>query len=162
VVIDAGQDADCDFFDLGNAIRKARIDLNVEVTMPEIRIVSRKVLESDKAASATALAIAVGAVTYQDGGTGTILYLKPSLLNHIPADVLAYGRSDKAFPNDSTAEQWFTESQFESYRALGRWHFDQLSATSLTDLFATAQASVARVDRLRAGAGATRKRRAVV
>ena len=26
----------------------------------------------------------------------------------------------KDFPHDSTAEQWFTESQFESYRRLGQ------------------------------------------
>ncbi len=50
VVIDAGQDGECEFTDLGNAIRKARIDLDVEVTMPDIHIVSRKLLEGDKAA----------------------------------------------------------------------------------------------------------------
>ena len=26
-----------------------------------------------------------------------------------------------AFPHESTADQFFTESQFESYRALGAW-----------------------------------------
>ena len=68
VVIDAGQDGECEFTDLGNAIRKARIDLDVEVTMPDIHIVSRKGLEGDKAASATALAIAVGCIAYPGVG----------------------------------------------------------------------------------------------
>jgi hypothetical protein len=144
VVIDAGQDEDCAFFDLGNAIRKARIDLDVEVAMPEIHIVSRKVLEGDRRASATALAIAVGSIAYPGGGSGKLLYLKPSFLADLPADVLAYGRSDQAFPHDNTADQWFTESQFESYRSLGRWHFDQLESTSLERLFVTAQTRVAR------------------
>ncbi len=144
VVIDAGQDGKCEFTDLGNAIRKARIDLDVEVTMPDIHIVSRKVLEGDKAASATALAIAVGCVAYPGGGTGKILYLKPSFLAELPADVMAYGRSDETFPHDSTANQWFSESQFESYRALGRSHFDQLNSDSLEDLFAAARTAVVR------------------
>jgi hypothetical protein len=112
--------------------------------MPDIHIVSRKVLEGDKTASITALAIAVGGISYPEGGTGKILYLKPSFLSDLPADVLAYGRSDTKFPHDSTANQWFSESQFESYRALGRWHFDQLESNTLETLFAKARASVAR------------------
>jgi hypothetical protein len=144
VVIDAGQDGECEFFDLGNAIRKARIDLNVEVSMPDIHIVSRKELQDHKAGSATALAIAVGSITYPGGAKGEILYLKPTFLAELPADVLAYGRSHKAFPHDNTAHQWFSESQFESYRALGRWHFDHLAAASLEDLFAAARTAVAR------------------
>ena len=71
--------------------------------------------------------------------------MKPSFLPHLPADVLAYGRSDDTFPHDSTAEQWFTESQFESYRALGRWHFNQLESKSLEALFKTAEDTVERV-----------------
>ena len=36
-----------------------------------------------------------------------------------PDDVLAYRRMHPDFPHDPTADQFFTESQFESYRALG-------------------------------------------
>jgi len=36
-----------------------------------------------------------------------------------PADVKAYAAADAKFPHDGTLNQWFTESQFESYRALG-------------------------------------------
>jgi hypothetical protein len=32
--------------------------------------------------------------------------------------VYNYQSSSPAFPNESTADQWFSESQFESYRAL--------------------------------------------
>src|SRR5208337_1150167 len=42
VVVDAGHDAGGTFSDLGHAIRKARIDLNVEVTMLPMRIFSRQ------------------------------------------------------------------------------------------------------------------------
>jgi hypothetical protein len=36
-------------------------------------------------------------------------------------DIIAYLRAHKDFPHQSTAEQWFDESQLESYRALGYW-----------------------------------------
>ncbi len=157
VVIDAGQDGECEFFDLGNAIRKARIDLNVEVAVPDIHIVSRKVLEDHKAGSAAALAIAVGCIAYPGGGKGKLLYLKPTFLAELPADVLAYGRSHKTFPHDNTAHQWFSESQFESYRTLGRWHFDQLAADSLENLFAAARTAVARVSATKRAHRGTRK-----
>jgi hypothetical protein len=34
-------------------------------------------------------------------------------------DVLSYAVSHRTFPHDTTANQFFSESQFESYRALG-------------------------------------------
>ena len=34
--------------------------------------------------------------------------------------------ANKAFPHESTIEQWFSESQFESYRALGYHILEQL------------------------------------
>ena len=36
-----------------------------------------------------------------------------------PMDVGNYASSSPTFPHESTADQWFGESQFESYRALG-------------------------------------------
>jgi hypothetical protein len=36
------------------------------------------------------------------------------------ADVRQYGIENKAFPQQSTVDQWFDEAQFESYRQLGR------------------------------------------
>jgi len=41
-------------------------------------------------------------------------------LPNVPGDVQNYKLQHANFPHDSTAEQWFTESQFESYRALGQ------------------------------------------
>jgi hypothetical protein len=63
---------------------------------------------------------AVGAITYADGSPGRLIYLKSSLTgNDEPADVLGYHKKVAQFPHESTADQWFDESQFESYRALG-------------------------------------------
>jgi hypothetical protein len=69
----------------------------------------------------------VGTVDYpptatEPGFTGEILYIKLSLptgIGALPADVLAFAKEESAFPHQPTADQWFTESQFESYRQLG-------------------------------------------
>ena len=50
---------------------------------------------------------------------GTLVYLKPTLIGDEPVDVANYARSHVTFPQQSTAEQWFDEAQFESYRVLG-------------------------------------------
>ena len=47
------------------------------------------------------------------------MYLKSSLTGDEPGDVLNYKKEDAPFPHDTTLNQWFTESQFESYRRLG-------------------------------------------
>ena len=54
-----------------------------------------------------------------DAPDGVLVYLTPALGADDPADVQAYARANTAFPHESTADQWFTESQFESYRQLG-------------------------------------------
>jgi hypothetical protein len=50
---------------------------------------------------------------------GWILYLKSSLTGDEPADVIEYRSQFHEFPHQSTADQFFSESQFESYRRLG-------------------------------------------
>ncbi|MGO4212761.1 hypothetical protein AB4043_18290 [Terriglobus sp. YAF25] len=50
---------------------------------------------------------------------GKLLYLKSTLTGDEPADILNYHRVHNAFPFDTTLDQFFTESQFESYRRLG-------------------------------------------
>ena len=45
--------------------------------------------------------------------------MRPLLTGKEPADILSYAKLHSRFPNQSTANQWFKESQFESYRRLG-------------------------------------------
>ena len=51
---------------------------------------------------------------------GTVIYIKSTLKKGMPGDVLHHKLVDSAFPNDTTLNQWFTESDFESYRKLGQ------------------------------------------
>ncbi len=151
VVVDAGQDEKCSFFDLGNAIRKARIDLGANVRMRTMRIRSRQAIESNPGAARDAIGFAVGCIDYPSGPRGRLVYLKPSFLPDIPADVRAYGLANASFPHVTNTEQWFTESEFESYRALGAWQMQQLTEKMVTgtlrDLFAAADEGAALPDK---------------
>ncbi|MCL5045060.1 MAG: hypothetical protein M1336_07220, partial [Deltaproteobacteria bacterium] len=65
---------------------------------------------------------ALAKVTYADcDKISWLLVLKPTLTGDEPEDVLNYHRDHPSFPQESTAEQFFDEAQWESYRKLG-WH----------------------------------------
>lgn len=116
VACDATADPQFQFEDLGNAIRKCRTDLSaeIEIDLGAIR---------QNAARRSRWHCAVGSVRYlddQDGlAVGTLVYLKPSLSGDEPEDLLHYAETHPTFPHESTVDQWFAESQFESYRKLG-------------------------------------------
>ena len=46
-----------------------------------------------------------------------------------PIDIYNYAATNQMFPHESTGDQWFSESQFESYRMLGlhtiEWIYQQ-------------------------------------
>jgi hypothetical protein len=51
---------------------------------------------------------------------GYILYIKPAYHGtEKSAGIRSYATANPTFPHETTADQWFTESQFESYRSLG-------------------------------------------
>jgi hypothetical protein len=129
LVIDAGCDGECKFSDLGNAIRKIRIDLGVDIVFENgIRITGRSKdcgPKSSRDRDWSPTYCAVGRIHYppvngKEVKHGTLIYVKPALCGKEPRDVLAYAEMSKEFPHESTADQFFGESQFESYRQLGR------------------------------------------
>jgi hypothetical protein len=122
VVCDAGCDPRATFEDLGNAIRKIRIDFGISIEFPGgIQIHARE-------AKTPGLYWAAGVIRYGDAdgadvSPGELLYVKPAYYGSAKPpsyDVLSYAESSREFPQESTSDQWFDESQFESYRALGR------------------------------------------
>ncbi|BCA55725.1 hypothetical protein W02_28650 [Nitrospira sp. KM1] len=131
VVSDAGCDQLSRFSDLGNAIRKIRIDLGIEIEMD----VSK--LRRQNSSPFSERHHAIGRIRYDlvDPGapSGLLLYLKPSLSGQEPTDILDYAASHPAFPHESTADQFFDESQFESYRKLGSHIVDEVFRNVKTD-----------------------------
>ena len=56
---------------------------------------------------------------YPDAPAGQPPYFKPTLARDTPSGILNYAAGNPGFPHQSTADQCFDESQFESYRKLG-------------------------------------------
>jgi hypothetical protein len=124
VVSDCGADPDLGFEDIGTAIRRCRIDFGAEIDL--------KIDTYAKGPDGLGtIHCSVGTIRYQDehlrmlglnpatDAIGTILWIKPSVTALSSADVRQYGRAHGDFPQQSTLEQWYDESQFESYRNLG-------------------------------------------
>jgi hypothetical protein len=158
VISDAGQDPGCSFEDLGNAVRKIRIDLGVPIEFdPPICIYTRS---DDERRNRRGRYCAIGRIKYScvdnppaaekfgesvpspiellgdsdspsaeeigeagpsSGGVqdGIIIYIKPAFYETEPRDIYQYAKANLGFPHESTADQFFSESQLESYRALG-------------------------------------------
>jgi hypothetical protein len=119
VASDSGEDHAYKFSDLGNAIEKCRADLGVSIEELDL-----EPLELQGSSDRSARHFSVGRIRYSDadGPTapdGILLYLKSSLTGDEPTDVSSYKADHPMFPHQSTSDQWFDESQFESYRALG-------------------------------------------
>ena len=57
---------------------------------------------------------------------GIIIYIKPACYGDEPRDIYEYFKGSETFPHESTADQFFSESQFESYRMLGAYTMEIL------------------------------------
>jgi hypothetical protein len=74
---------------------------------------------------------ATGRIFYADvdgegAPVGEFVYIKPVFYGGEPQDIYNYAMTNEAFPHQSTGDQWFSESQFESYRALGEYTVSQI------------------------------------
>jgi hypothetical protein len=133
VVSDGGCDPKFSFDDLGNALRKIRTDLGVPIEIDGHQMFPRAEPGAPlRAGSYVATAtIRYSAVDGNDSSKdGLLVYVKPSVYDEkdLPRDVYNYAQESETFPHESTSDQFFSESQFESYRALGRHVFDVICA----------------------------------
>lgn len=139
--VDCGADPEPCFADVGDAIRRCRIDFGVDIDLKVGNFVA------GETAAAARQHFVVGTITYSRRHaealgwtdlkdlTGSIIWLKPSLLNGDPAEVRQYAIENGAFPQQSTADQWFDEAQFESYRRLGEACAEELVTARKGSLF---------------------------
>jgi hypothetical protein len=155
VAADCGADPRPCFQDLGDVIRRCRIDFGAEFEL-DITPLARG--EKEKLAKQH---FAVGTIVYSRehaaalkweyvpdtalspeendirelaSRTATIILFKPALTDkNESADVRQYGLENSAFPQQKTLDQWYDEAQFESYRQLGKLcaqlAFDKLPTT---------------------------------
>lgn len=134
VASDGAQDEKYHFGDLGNAVRKIRIDLGVPIEFANVPIYARSPEGKGKG-----MYWAIGKIRYKciDGPgsqDGILLYIKPAVYGNEPRDILEYKKNFPAFPHQSTGDQFFDEPQFESYRMLGSHVMDQLCGEGTDEL----------------------------
>ena len=154
VVSDGGCDPNFEFEDLGNAVRKIEIDLGVPIQFYGLdRLKARHTVDRFDALlggpsppgkhgnSEPPPYHAIGIIDYAaaDGAdvenNGVILYIKPGYHGReSSAGVRSYALANPAFPHESTGDQFFGESQMESYRALGFEIMSKLLRQALKDL----------------------------
>jgi hypothetical protein len=114
VVIDAGADPHFALTDLATAVRQVRIDHGARIDLDP--------LPERATGGGGHPHVLTGTIRYDDGNAaavGRLVYIKPTISGDEPVDVLNYKKVSAAFPHESTADQWFSEAQFESYRMLG-------------------------------------------
>jgi hypothetical protein len=110
IACDAGADRSYTCDDLASAIEKCRVDFATQIAI-EV---------GPLAPAASEQTFVKGTISYPDKTEGTLIYIKPTMnAPNLPQDVRAYARTVTDFPQQSTIDQWFDESQFEAYRALG-------------------------------------------
>jgi hypothetical protein len=131
IVVDAGADPLFQFEDLGNAVRKIQIDLGVPIDFEgKPDMIARGDLKMLKGMNLNNRYCAVARIGYHcvdtmpvgvsaDQFDGYLVYVKASLTGREPVDVIQYAKTHKDFPHETTANQFFSEPQFESYRKLG-------------------------------------------
>ena len=128
VVSDGGEDLECAYADLGEAVRKIRIDFGIPIEFDKMTIYPRSAIDTLNTPGHNC---AVGRVRYSvvdgaDAPDGIIVYIKPACYGDEPRDIYEYFKTNPTFPHESTSDQFFSESQFESYRMLGAYTMEKL------------------------------------
>ena len=117
VAADAEHDPMMSCASLATLIRFARIDLGIEI------MINLDPLALDETGLTerhwTLGTIRYGTSRTGEPETGYLLYVKSSVTGDEAPYVKDYRRANPAFPQETTADQFFNEAQFESYRALG-------------------------------------------
>ncbi|MDD5699504.1 MAG: hypothetical protein PHH77_12895 [Victivallaceae bacterium] len=128
VVSDAGCDPDYKLEDLGNAVRKIRIDLGISIEMHDFKV------ESPQHAHCCALGIIKYGEVDAEALDGYLIYIKAGMCSQEALDVISYSKSHAKFPHETTQDQFFSESQFESYRTLGKHIMEELCRSGDADV----------------------------
>ena len=120
VACDADADPAYSFGDLANAVEKCRVDFGVQIRMAKYTSIA-----PENASGLSSIHYAIGLIDYlpvdpdDEKAPGVLLYIKSSLTGDEAAQVLGQRADDSVFPHDTTLNQFFNETKFEAYRALG-------------------------------------------
>jgi hypothetical protein len=125
MVCDGGGDLGFTFSDFQTTVQRidadfsARVQIYQDASPNQMVPVQRPEASYPKDAGFAARGYMVCAIHYADGSTGTLLYMKTTLIQSASFRVKGYAAQNPDFPDQSTADQFFDEVQFEAYRELG-------------------------------------------
>jgi hypothetical protein len=119
ICIDGEADPELTFGGLIKLIRFASIDLGITIDI-DLSGMRRQQNGLSRAH------YAVGEIDYGAGEKGKLYYVKATMSGDENPYVSAYGTREPSFPHESTAEQFFSEEQFEAYRTLGNHMADKM------------------------------------
>jgi hypothetical protein len=117
VVVDAGTDRVAASDNMAAMLQLVRTDFGISIEL------DTSVLQLVTTTGYSPWHVAVGRIRYDEvddqAVPGTIFYLQATLTGDEPPDLLQYHARNPAFPRQSTLDQFFDDTQFECYRALG-------------------------------------------
>ncbi len=128
VAVDAEADPEMHYRAFVTLQRYARIDLGVRIEMPWDKVSATTVglmksrsgeKDSPPPKPAKGPHMSIGVIDYGGGAKGFLIYLKSSVTGDENDYVRDYRRRYNEFPHETTGDQFFSEEQFEVYRALG-------------------------------------------
>jgi hypothetical protein len=129
VASDNGCDPKYQFNDLANLIRLARIDFGASIESvtefpkdsPLERFFGREGDFHPPNPGKSEKCALLFKVSYRDESARErwLIIVKPTLVSFASTDVMEYQKRCPSFPQQSTADQFFDEAQWESYRKLG-------------------------------------------
>jgi len=120
VCCDAEEDRDFAFNSLSNIIEKARVDFGIKIDISAEDLQLLKYHKQDNGDIKYAnQGYLLTDIIYPGGVIGKLIYIKTTLPEELPADVIAYKYTHPSFPDESTVDQLFDEKQLEAYRMLG-------------------------------------------
>jgi hypothetical protein len=126
LAVDAEADPGMTFPALVNLEVMARIDLGARIELPwqalqasGVGVTGSALYGPNGPPGAKGPHAAIGTIRYSDHETGVLIYIKASLSGDENDYVLDYKRRNPTFPHESTVDQFYSEEQFEAYRALG-------------------------------------------
>jgi hypothetical protein len=132
IACDAERDPGITFGSFTEALRQAYIDMGIDVD------IDLTMIRPDRITGLSRSHCAVGRIRYPDrkDQESYLIYMKNSLTGDEPEPQLNYKTVSPDFPHESTADLFFDDNQFESYRALGV-HIaeDTFGAWVTSDLF---------------------------
>ncbi len=128
IAVDAEADPNMNFASFVKLQRHARIDLGTRITLPWRAIRARTLAAKDAIEKGNEIDplvprkgphCAIGLIAYPNQETGYLIYIKSSMTCDESDVLLDYKRRNPLYPHEATSDQFFTEEQFEVYRALG-------------------------------------------